>query len=151
ASRKRAPTASCGRAAGSIRGCWHAPRSPCEGQSTPRAFAGYAPARPMLPLSLLALLPLIVPPQQPDPPPTTQAPAHTAGPRRAVRPKAIANALPVHATQRRVVVKLAEARPELLAAGKPIAAELLAVTGARPLQPFFAGLATELQALRKRQ
>lgn len=105
----------------------------------------------MLPLSLLALLPLIVPPQQPDPPPTTQAPAHTAGPRRAVMPKAIANALPVHATQRRVVVKLAEARPELLAAGKPIAAELLAVTGARPLQPFFAGLATELQALRKRQ
>jgi hypothetical protein len=52
-------------------------------------------------------------------------------PRRAVMPKALANTLPVTPLQTRVVVKLAEARADLLAGDAVAAPELLAVVGAR--------------------
>ena len=94
----------------------------------------------MLPtLALALLLPLAAAPQQP---PT---------PRRAVMPKAIAASMPVATSQTRVVLKLAEGRPELVAEGAVVAPEVLEVTAARTIRPFFAGLEPQLADIRRRQ
>ncbi|MFN3242894.1 MAG: S8 family serine peptidase [Planctomycetota bacterium] len=71
--------------------------------------------------------------------------------RRAVMPKTLANALPVAAEQTRVVVKLAEGRPELVRRGAIDAAEILAVIDGRSTRSFFAGLEDELASIRARQ
>ncbi len=98
----------------------------------------------MLPPILLVLLSFAAAPQ--DPP----------APRRAVMPKAIAVALPIAASQTRVVVKLVEehdesARSDLVTAGQLTAPDVLAITADRPVSPFFAGLENELAAIRRRQ
>lgn len=88
-------------------------------------------------------------PQNLPQPAAPQAPAPQW--RRAVMPKPIASALPIAAEQTRVVVKLAERRPELVAGGRIADPAILRTIGARPAAPFFAGREQELATVRARQ
>ncbi len=85
------------------------------------------------------------------PPPPESAAIATGLPVRGVMPKAMANALPATIGQDRVVLKLAEGRPELVADGRIVAPDVLAVIGGRQVGSFFPGLAAELRAIRARQ
>jgi hypothetical protein len=71
--------------------------------------------------------------------------------RRAVMSEELALAMPVDAAAPRVVVKLAEQRPGLVAGGRIADAGILAVIGARRAGPFFRGLERELAHVRARQ
>ena len=71
--------------------------------------------------------------------------------KRAVMPKAMANAMPVALDQLRVVVKLVEGRADVAAAGRILASDVLAVVGARAVRPFFFGLEQQLEQIRSRQ
>ncbi|MCA8947859.1 MAG: S8 family serine peptidase, partial [Planctomycetes bacterium] len=66
-------------------------------------------------------------------------------------PKAIADSLSVDPAQDRVVVKLAEGRPELADGRHILAPDICAVIGERLVRPYFEGLEVELAALRQRQ
>lgn len=66
-------------------------------------------------------------------------------------PKHVANTLPIAPEQARIVVKLAEGRPELVHGNAVRAEAVLRVVGARPIEPFFRGLTEQLATLRSRQ
>jgi serine protease len=98
----------------------------------------------MFPALLASVLVVTLPAQSPQ----SQQPraAH-----RSVMPKELASALPIDPAQTRVVLKLAEQRPDLIADHRIVAADVLAVIGGRPTGPFFRGLEPQLAELRARQ
>ena len=83
--------------------------------------------------------------------PLLQAPQAPHSPQRAVLPKAAIRVDRLRSDPTRIVVKLAEDRPDLFVEGRISAPDVLQAIGDRKVQPFFAGRERELAILRDRQ